>query len=76
MVKRLFGRGRWRLVVLAALLIVVAVFWYEFRMTSRLRFAYRQWRHEKLWRKRSLWLPQYRLARVKEVDGVAATLAG
>lgn len=76
MVKRLFGRGRWRLVVLAALLIVVAVFWYEFRMTSRLRFAYRQWRHEKLWRKRSLWLPQYRLALVKEVDGVADNLSG
>ncbi len=75
MLQRMFGQGRWRGILLCILLVIVAAVWYEFRLTSRLRFAYRQWRHEKQWRERSLWLPNYCLALVREVDGVADNLS-
>ncbi len=75
MLQRMFGQGRWRRVLFCVLLAIGAVVWYEFRLTSRLRFAYRQWRHEKEWRERSLWLPNYRLVLQREVEGVADNLS-
>lgn len=68
-----------RIVLLFVLLVIIVlvIFNQQFHVYERLAFNFQEWRHTNIWRKKSLWLPDYRVViEAKPIQGINNNLSG